>query len=381
MFAGSLAGSLVVLLVSGDAVDAWVWILFAALPLWHWAGLVAAYRLTPAWEERQGLRIVVIAGDIALWFFLVRVNPAFYFILFGLYGQVFRHLRTSYASIASAVITILIVVRETVLRGQPINLWNPLIWVLVGTAGAGIVMGLYISSIVRQSSERKELIRKLESTRAELADVVHREAVLQERQRLAREIHDTLAQGFTSIVIHLETALAEMDSSADVAGRERIEVAADTARRSLGEARRVVRDLRPDILESASLVHAIERAAARWQSEHGVPATVAVIGDPSELGGDREVTLYRATEESLANILKHARASSVEIQLRFGECTVELTVTDDGAGMASTSRSDGGGYGIRGMRERAEALGGTVDIESGAGGGTVVRLELPLEQL
>lgn len=377
MLAGSLVGALVALLVSRDPIDASTWVLFAILPVWHWGGLAAAYRISPSWEEVQWPRIAVIAGDITLWFILVTGNPAFYFVLFGLYGQVFRHIRTRYAAVASAAITIMSVVRETVLRGEPVSFRDPSLLALVGTGIVGITIGLYISSIVRQSGERQELIQKLESSRADLAEAAHREAVLEERERLAREIHDTLAQGFTSIVIHLETALSEMERLPDAPGRERVQVAADTARRNLAEARRVVRDLRPDILETTSLVQAIKRTAARWTSEHGIPTTVDVAGTPIELGGDREVALYRAVEESLANVLKHARASSVDIGLQFADGSVTLTVTDDGDGIGSRPDANPAGYGILGMRERAEALGGSVRVSSSLGPGTTVHVALP----
>jgi signal transduction histidine kinase len=204
--------------------------------------------------------------------------------------------------------------------------------------------------------------------------------VLEERQRLAREIHDTLAQGFTSIVIHLETAMSEIEQHPQRPGQERVERAVDTARRSLEEARRVVRDLRPDLLEVASLVQAIKRTASHWQDEHGVATTVEVNGVPLELGGDREVTLYRAAEEALANVLKHARASSVAITLSYEEGEVVLTVRDNGDGMEELDHLPSGSYGIRGMRERAEGLGGTVLVTGDPGRGTTVTLSLPIEE-
>lgn len=380
VFAASIVGSFTVLIGSGDDAEPWVWITFAVLPVWHWVGLKIGYRASPQWEEQQWPRMIVIAGDVGLWFLLLTRNPAFYFLLLGLYSEVFRHLRARFAAVGAALITLLIALRETAIRGQGINLEEPLILILLAAGVAGLVIGLYISSIVRQSGERKDLIAQLEATSADLAESVRREAVLEERQRLAREIHDTLAQGFTSIVLHLETALAAMEHTADAPGRERVQRAADTARRNLDEARRVVRDLRPDILRTTSLVEAVRRTAERWGSEHGLATTVEASGAAAEIGGDREVALYRATEESLANVLKHARAKSVGIRLDYGTTEVRLVVRDDGIGTRAPSESGVGGFGLRGMRERAEALGGTAELTSAPNGGTTVTVLLPIPE-
>ena len=373
----SLVGSAAILWSSQATLPTWSWVLFAALPVWHWIGLWLSYQNLASWEERQWARIVVVAGDILIWFLLVRVSAAFYFILFGLYSQIFRNLKIRYAAAAAGTITVLVVVQETVGRWGTFDLANPVVWIFAVTGAAGIILGVYIASIVRQSGERKELIDRLEVAQAELSDAVRREAVLEERQRLAREIHDTLAQGFTSIVIHLETALAEMDQQSNRAGLERVERAVETARRSLDEARRVVRALRPDILETTSLAEAIRRSSSRWASEHDLQVSFRVAGTLRDLGGDREIVLFRAAEESLANVLKHAAATRVEIDLAYGDDLVSLTVLDDGRGIEEQAESTPSGFGLRGMRERAEAVGGTLSVTGRDGAGTSVLVSLP----
>ena len=381
VFAGSLVGAFLVLQLSGGRLGSAHAFLFAGLPLWHWGGLWLAHRGLRSSGVPQWPRIIVIAGDIAIWFLLVQASTAFYVLLIGLYGQVFRHLRIRYAAVASGSITVLLVVRETVGRGVALGFQDPVIWIMIVTSVAGVMIALYISSIARQSRSRKELVQRLEATQTQLGEAIRRQAVLEERQRLSREIHDTLAQGFTSIVIHLQTALAEIEQHPERSGQARVERAIETARRSLDEARRVVRDLRPVLLEETTLVKALRRTAARWQREHGPATTVSVRGTPSDLGGDREVALYRATEEALANVLKHAGASTVRITVSYTAKAVELEVRDDGAGMDAPEQPPEGRYGIRGMRERAQALGGTATISSERGRGTTVTVSLPVEEV
>ncbi len=175
---------------------------------------------------------------------------------------------------------------------------------------AGIIFGIWISAIIGQSTRRRELIEQLEAAQAELAAAERREGVLEERQRLAREIHDTLAQGFTSIVMHLEAAEQALPDDLDTL-QKHLDRARTTARTSLDQARRVVQDLRPDLLEQQSLPDAIERTAVRWTEETGIPLTTTITGLPVPLHPNIEVTLLRAAQEALNNIRKHAQATAV----------------------------------------------------------------------
>ena len=154
---------------------------------------------------------------------------------------------------------------------------------------------------------------------------------LEERQRLAREIHDTLAQGFASIVMHLEAAEQALPAQPETA-LDHLDGARRTAREGLAEARRVVWALRPEILEGTSLPEAIERIAQRWSEESGVAVSTDVTGTPRPLPTHTEATLIRAAQEALANVRKHARAQAVAITLSFMEDVVALDVRDDGMG-------------------------------------------------
>ncbi len=208
--------------------------------------------------------------------------------------------------------------------------------------------------------------------------------VLRERQRMAHEIHDTLAQGFTSIVMNLEAAEGDVPPSSTRA-HQHLDQARLTARESLTEARRLVWALRPEALESASLPDALDRLARRWSDESGISAGVNTTGTPCPLPSEVEAMLFRVAQESLNNARKHAvGASRVLVTLSYMGESVLLDVRDDGAGFdparefGMTRRDrDSGGFGLRGMRERVEGEGGVLTVESAPGEGSTLTVELP----
>jgi len=236
-----------------------------------------------------------------------------------------------------------------------------------------------LSVLVNQAALALEKIRLLEQAR--------HVAVLEERQRLAREIHDTLAQGFTGIVMHLEAAEGALPGDL-AAVQHHLEQARNMARTSLEEARRLVWALRPKPLEQAPLPEALTRVVERWSRESGIPAEVTVTGTPAPLRPEAEVTVLRAAQEALANVHKHARASQVAVTLSYMDDLVVLDVQDDGVGFdpavepgegSEPSEGLGGGFGLRAMRERVARLGGRLLIESAPGEGTTVVVEVPVQ--
>jgi signal transduction histidine kinase len=143
--------------------------------------------------------------------------------------------------------------------------------------------------------------------------------------------------------------------------------------------RRLVWDLRPEQLRAASLGEALGRLAERLAEENGVTATTTVTGTPRPLSPDAEVTLLRVTQEALANVGRHARAGRVALTLSYMDGEAALDVRDDGIGFAPGADGAGpnGGLGLHGMRERVEALGGRLAVESTPGGGTTVAVTVP----
>ncbi|HET7037493.1 MAG TPA: GAF domain-containing sensor histidine kinase [Thermomicrobiaceae bacterium] len=211
--------------------------------------------------------------------------------------------------------------------------------------------------------------------RARLAEASARLARAEERTRIAREIHDTLAQGLTAIGLDIEGALRHLTSNPDEA-RIRLERALGTARDSLEEARRSVLDLRSTPLAGRPLAQALRALARAFTSETGVRVHVQAAGLP-ELPLRTEAELYRIVQEALTNVRKHADATQVTVVLRAGNGHLSLLVRDDGAGFAPEPA--GSGHGILGMRERARLLGGRLRLRSRPGRGTTVSLRLNLE--
>jgi signal transduction histidine kinase len=210
--------------------------------------------------------------------------------------------------------------------------------------------------------------------------------ILVERQRMAHEIHDTLAQGFASVIMSLSAA--EMSRGARDSHDEwsrHLQEARRTARESLTEARRLVWALRPESLDRRSLPEALEMLAREWTGDTGIETHVTSSGAACPLRPEAEVALLRAAQESLTNVRKHARARSVNITLSYiGDCVV-LDVHDDGVGFDTLlpgrvllGAQDTGGFGLKAMRERIERLGGTLHVESAPGEGSTIVAELPL---
>jgi signal transduction histidine kinase len=240
-------------------------------------------------------------------------------------------------------------------------------------------------------AELAEANAKLEATLAENAGL-HAQLLTQareagvhdERQRLAREIHDTLAQGLTGIITQLQAA--EQASEEPARWRHHFSAAQAMARESLAEARRSVGALRPESLESARLSAALTDVAARWQVLHGIPVEVTTTGDERPLPAEVEFVLLRAGQEALANIAKHARASRVGLTVSYMEHEVALDVRDDGAGFdladltapGAADEADGHGFGLVAMRQRIEGLCGTLQVESEPGTGTAISACIPV---
>ncbi|MCL4870773.1 MAG: sensor histidine kinase [Anaerolineae bacterium] len=383
-YAAVIVSTWLMLLDDDRKAPVWVALLLTAiLLLWQWGGLKLADRKWDVLDNHAIFRFIVIIGVIVLWFALLSISPAYYFTLFGLFGQVFRHLSLGYAVIAVLILTGSIIYEQLAGAGAAFSLTNPIIWLFLFTALGAIILGVWITAIIGQSVRRRQLIEQLEATRAELAAVERRAGVLEERQRLARDIHDTLAQGFTSIVMHLEAADQALPDDLTTL-QKHLDQARGTARTSLEQARRVVHALRPQLLDQRSLPDAIERTAVRWQEETGIPLTTTTTGDPIPLHPDIEVTLLRATQEALANIHKHAQATAVQLTLSYIDDVVVLDVQDNGVAFAGAATAGAaasplsGGYGLQVMRERVELCGGSVTLESEPGEGTTVVVSIPI---
>ncbi len=200
----------------------------------------------------------------------------------------------------------------------------------------------------------------------------------EERNRLAREIHDTLAQGLSAIALHLETADALLETEANLEKvREAVHRALALTRASLEEARRSVLDLRAAPLEGRSLTEALAELAKDWEASSEWQVEYEVVGGHRPLPLRVEVGLYRIAQEALTNIAQHADARRVTLSLVMTPAQVRLRVEDDGRGF-DPPQVPTGRYGLIGLNERAKLLGGTLELESSPGVGTRVEVSVPL---
>jgi len=210
---------------------------------------------------------------------------------------------------------------------------------------------------------------------ARLGEQARAAAILAERNRIARDIHDTLAQGFTGVVVNLEAASRTLRKQNLDLALEHIEHARGLAQACLEEARLSVRALRPDQLQHADLTQALQGQVHRMNTS-GTHAQLTMEGQRVPLSRDAEGELFRIAQECITNVLKHAGAKRVDLILAFGPDTVSLCVADDGVGFDPDAHHEG--FGLIGMRERAARIGARLLVSSFAGRGTRVQTVLPL---
>ncbi|RIK17791.1 MAG: sensor histidine kinase [Acidobacteria bacterium] len=322
-------------------------------------------------------------GLVLAWLLAVAVSPEFIWVAFSLW-LLAGHLLPFRVGVAVSVVVLAVVVARPWPGGLTVA-------EVVGPA-VGMVFALALSRgqqlLVRDGLERERLVTSLvaaqeetEVLHAELAEVQRSAGVLAERTRLSRDIHDTLAQGFSSILLLARAGVATQDQAAERRLLAQIET---SAAEGLDEARRVVGALAPAPLESG-LVEALTRIVERFASETGVAGEVRVEGDVAALPPVVEVALLRVAQSALANVRQHARASSVVVTVAEAEDSVRLDVVDDGRGfdtatLARTGDVSRGGYGLRASRQRLRELGGGLDVESEPGAGTAVSASVPLAQ-
>lgn len=258
--------------------------------------------------------------------------------------------------------------------------------------GAGVVIATVwgYQALQVESEQRRRLIEQLRQTRAELVAAERESGMLGERERLAREIHDTLAQGLSSIQLLLLAAGRSLQSGATQesgAAAERagtlVEQARQTAQDNLTEARRFVQALAPAALDESSLASALQRLCETTSQSAGIPITFHQEGAPPPLPTPVEAALLRIAQSALGNTTQHAQATRARVTLTGMDTAVSLDVVDDGvgfelAGVLDAGPGSDGGFGLISMRSRAAELGGTMTVESEPGQGTAVAVSVEL---
>jgi signal transduction histidine kinase len=200
--------------------------------------------------------------------------------------------------------------------------------------------------------------------------------LIAERNRVAREIHDTLAQSFTGVIAQLEAARGAMSRQKKVKVAGHLDLAGEMAREGLREARRSVQALRPQALEEKPLVVALQDLMERMTTGTPMATKMTLQGEPQILLPEWETNLLRIGQEALTNALRHARAERFDVQLVFGSHEVRLELRDNGCGFDPTKRHEG--FGLQGIEERTESMGGQFTMKSSRGRGVVIRVVVPL---
>lgn len=239
--------------------------------------------------------------------------------------------------------------------------------------GFSISFGLWISSISARSEERKLLLDELRATQGRLEGLNREAGATGERERLAREIHDTIAQSLTGLVMLAQRARRETDAAALDSHLAMLE---ENARAALVDTRSLVSASAPVDFAHGGLGDALTRLADRFPRETGIEMLVSVETNGAALDRDSEVVLLRCAQESLANVRKHSGATSAHLDLTVMKGTSTLRVRDDGHGFDSGGFHSG--FGLPGMRRRLEIVGGTLEIDSSVGRGTTVTVTLPI---
>lgn len=335
-----------------------------ALGIWYVVGVWLGLR-----SQSRGAALAWLGILSAGWVVLAFVSPEFIWVAFALFF-LYLHLLPrwwGYVAVGAAL---------------AVSIWAQ----VLGSAGAGfpqvvgpifgaavaVGMSAAYQRLVAENQQRLALVRELEAVNSnllamqdELARMQRDAGIWAERTRLARDIHDTLAQGFSSILL---LARASGDSAT-------VRQISEVAQENLDAARRVVHELAPRELEEAPLPAALERLVEQVREQEPIEARSVVAGIPVTLPTVYEVTLLRIAQSALANVRQHARAEQVEVELEFSRGGVSLVIADDGRGF---DVAGGRGFGLAAMEQRVAELGGEFEIVSAPGQGTRLRVELPV---
>jgi signal transduction histidine kinase len=342
-------------------------------------GLIAALAGWYALRGTRGLRqaggaYVAVAAPLSLGLFAVA--PVGALMLFALYPHIWLMLPVRRAIPATAAVVAGVVAVTVARDGLDDSTLAGIGLLAAVSLAVALVLGLWIGRIIRQSRQRAELIAQLAAARAELAEVSREAGASAERERLAHEIHDTLTQGFTSVLLLLQAVEGELIAD-PAAARRHLDRVRETARENLAESRALVAALTPPDLTRTSLPEALRRLVGRsFAGLQPTPrAVLSVTGAPRGLPPEHEVALLRAAQEALTNVWRHAGASRVEVSLAYGAAGVSLEVRDDGRGFEPGLPREG--YGLVGMRARANRIGGAVSVQAVPGAGVAVLFEVP----
>ncbi len=311
-----------------------------------------------------------LVGALAGWAVMAVVDPAFLPVAVAVLSPYW--LRRAWWSAGGVLVLGTAWSWQNITTDGPVDV-RTLTGCVLGTAVA-VTITCYVATLDHESHKRQRLLDELTATQAERAAAERQAGTLAERQRLAREVHDTLTQGFASIAMLLDAARDDLPPAS--AAARRVEQAMRTARDNLVESRRLVHALRPAPLDRTHLADAVRELTARLAEETGTESYTVVTGRPAALPPSTEGELLRVVQEALTNARRHARAASVSVTLSYLGDVLAIDIQDDGTGFVPAARH--AGVGLTTMRERIAAVHGTFAVESAPGDGTTVAVTVPL---
>lgn len=343
--------------------------LFAGL---YFVGSYYLERMTGVWKLAWLIALTVVwIADILV----ASAGIYLLFVLFFLYLRVLGMVWGSISVIFGTAVSVGIQIPQGLTFG---GVMGPVVSALVTVA-----IFYAFTRLHEINTERTALIRELMETREQLAETERAAGVAGERQRIAHEIHDTLAQGLSSIQMLLHAANRDLDGDINVdKARERIGLARQTAADNLQEARAMIAALQPAALSQTSLVGALDRMAQGFAAAADLNIEVEADGEVTQLPMKLEAVLLRIAQGAVGNVAKHAQATRARITVSYSDDAVRVDIVDNGVGFdvkAVESRPAGLGHiGLAAMKRRAEEVSGEVVIESSPGNGTAVSVSVPL---
>ncbi|RZU65612.1 signal transduction histidine kinase [Microterricola gilva] len=346
---------------------------------WYLGGVILSGRV----QSRQ-LSGWWLAGLAVIWVGAVAASAEFVWLAFSLWLLAGYILRLRWAVLFSLAVFAVVIAAPIMQHGT--TSYANVIGPLIGGAFALSIARGYVQ-LVRDLQERQRLVASLVQTQAEMAELQDELANTQrlsgaeeERTRISRDIHDTIAQGFSSISLLATAAIEHGQVERMPRTLQQIDA---LARESLVDVRRIVAALAPSELEEGALAGALRRMLERLTEESGIDTEFRVDESLPALATTVEVALLRTAQSALANVRQHAGASRVVVNLVDAGDSVRLDIVDNGSGFDAGAwdagfGAAGGGYGLHSMRARLRELGGGLDVESAAGDGVALSAHVPL---
>jgi signal transduction histidine kinase len=255
---------------------------------------------------------------------------------------------------------------------------HPIVGIILSRTILYLIVGYMISRLVAAQRQQRQALTQANTQLTHYATTLEQLSVSRERNRLARELHDTLAHTLSGVTVQLEAVSALWNTDLDAA-RTLLNQSLAATRTGLTETRRALQALRASPLEDLGLTLALRNLAESLAARVGLALDLKIPEALDDLSPAIEQCVYRVAQESLANVDRHANASRLTVQLDRGNQHLTLTIADDGRGFSMDEINEDGQFGLKGMKERAEMIGGKFEVESQPGEGTTIRLTVPTQ--